>query len=275
MNDGTITVDQFLDLNEQVGGYDNNANFTPTRSAADLDVVERTYQSGLTLGANGALGTIPIFDTSGLYDEDALYHYQWFHFAVRERLEQAFGDTSNHVMWRGGAPLSALSGGETPEERAVAGAVAAQSWDTFVAWMDSYTADTSSATQRDKVIANKPAMATDGCFTLSLDPTFIEEPQTRNHEPDTRCNAIWASWSAPRLEAGGPLAANVLKCEVMPLDREDYEVAFTDDQWQRMHGVFPNGACDWSVHGTNQTNVVAYPSFGPSPVHLVFDITSQ
>ena len=230
LNDRTITVDKFLDLNENVGGYDNDANFTPTRSAAEAGVVERTYQSGLTLGANGGLGAIPIFDTSGLYDEDALYHYQWFHFAVRERLAQAFGDASNHVMWRGGAPLAASSGDRTPEQRAVRAAVAAQSWETFIAWMEAYTTDTSSLTRREKVIANQPAMATDGCFTLSLDPEFIEEPQTLSSEPRTKCNEIWPSWSAPRLGAGGPLTGNVLKCTLVPLDREDYRVAFTDDQ---------------------------------------------
>ena len=275
LNDGTIAVNKFLDLNERIGGYDNDANFTHARSVADLGVVERTYQSGLTLGANGGLGAIPIFDTTGLYDEDSIYHYQWFHFAVRERLKQAFGDASNHVMWRGGAPIAAQPGDVLPESRAVAAAVAVQSWETFIAWMEAYTADASSGTRREKVIANRPAMATDGCFTLSLDPEFIEEPQTLDSEPSTACNELWPSWSAPRLEAEGPLTANVLKCRLVPLDREDYGVAFTDDQWSRMQGIFPNGVCDWSAQGVNQTAVVAYPSFGPSSENLIFDITSQ
>ena len=162
-----------------------------------------------------------------------------------------------------------------PEARAVAAAVAAQSWETFIAWMEAYTADTLSGTRREKVIANRPAMATDGCFTLSLDPEFIEERQTLDSAPSTACNTLWPSWSAPRLEAGGPLTGNVLKCRLVPPDREDYGVAFTDDQWTRMRGIFPHGVCDWSAQGVNQTDVVAYPSFGPSPVNLIFDITSQ
>ena len=30
-----------------------------------------------------------MFDTTSIYDEDNFYHYQWFHFAVRERMLQA------------------------------------------------------------------------------------------------------------------------------------------------------------------------------------------
>ena len=273
LNDGTITVEQFLDLNENIGGYDHDSNFIEDRSSADLDALQRTYQSGLTLGASGALGNIPIFDISGLYDEDQIYHYQWFHFAVRERLKKAFRDTSNHVMWRGGASIYAFFGFGTPEELAVSQAVATQSWATFIEWMEAYIADKSSAPRWKKVVRNKPAMAVDGCFTYSLDPQFIEEPQTLSSEPDTVCNELWPSWSAPRLEAGGPLSGNVLKCELKPLKRKNYKVSFTDDEWARLRLIFPDGVCDWSDKGISQTAVETYPSFGPSPVNLVFDIT--
>jgi len=274
LNDGIITVQQFLDLNEKIGGYDHDSNFTAARSSADLGAVRRTYQSGLTLGASGGLGSIPIFDTSGLYDEDFIYHYQWFHFAVRERLKEAFGDASNHVMWRGGLSIWAWLGFPQPYEFPVAAAVATQSWATFIEWMEAYTADSSSTTQWEKVVSNKPAMATDGCFTKSLEPQFIEEPQTVSSEPDTDCNELWPSWSAPRLEAGGPLSGNVLKCELESLDRKAYAVSFSDEEWALLQAIFPNGVCEWSLPGVNQTDVVTYPSFGPSQENLVFDVTA-
>jgi hypothetical protein len=273
LNDGTITVEQFLDLNENIGGYDHDSNFIEARSSADLDAVQRTYRSGLTLGASGGLGTIPIFDISGLYDEDQIYHYQWFHFAVRERLKEAFGDTSNHVMWRGGVSIYAYFGLGTPEELAVNQAVTSQSWDTFIEWMDAYMADKSSAPRWLKVIRNKPLMATDGCFTKSLNPQFIKELQTLSSEPDTACNSIWPSWSAPRIEAGGPVSGNVLKCELKPLNEKDYAVSFTDDEWARLQAIFPSGACDWSQQGIGQMAVETFPSFGPSSANLVYDIT--
>ena len=105
LNNGAISIAQFLDLNERVGGYDQDANFVTARSVGNTSAIRRAYKSGVTLGGGGGLAEIPVFDTSGLFDEDQLYHYQWFHFAVRERMKNENGATPNHVMWRGGLPI--------------------------------------------------------------------------------------------------------------------------------------------------------------------------
>ena len=66
----------------------------------DAGAIKRTYQSGLMLGANGGLTSIPIFDNA-TSNETGGYHYGWFHFALRERLRRATGGKSdNMVMWR-------------------------------------------------------------------------------------------------------------------------------------------------------------------------------
>ena len=88
LNAGVITPTQFLDLNEGVGGYDQDANFVATRSLGDPGAMDRAQKSGLQLGGNGGLASIPVFDVTGLYNEDTAYHYQWFHFALRERMAQ-------------------------------------------------------------------------------------------------------------------------------------------------------------------------------------------
>ncbi len=67
-----------------------------------------------------------MFDTSLLFDEDVIYHYQWYHFAVREPMIEANGDAANHVMWRGGPNFAELSN-PTPESAALAEAVTTQS----------------------------------------------------------------------------------------------------------------------------------------------------
>jgi hypothetical protein len=85
LRSGTITAKQFLDLNERIGGYDRDANYMPSRSVGDEGAIKRAYQAGLTLGGGGGLASIPVLD-SGAYREDGGYHYQWFHFAVRERM---------------------------------------------------------------------------------------------------------------------------------------------------------------------------------------------
>ncbi len=276
LNDGSITKEQFLVLNENVGGYDVEGNYTAARAVADPNAVRRTYQSGLSLGGGGGLASIPVFDSSNFYDEDNFYHYQYFHFAVRERMRAANGNADNHVMWRGGVTFSDLFAPSTanPARQAINAKVATDGWSAFVRWVDAYKADTGPASQRDKVLARKPAEAVDGCFTVSTSPVFKPEPQTAaTTGPAGSCNELWPTWTFPRFQAGASIAANVLKCQLKPINPADYAVSFTPAEQARLAAVFPAGVCDFSRPGVSQTGVVPNASFGPSPVNLVFDIT--
>jgi Tannase-like family of unknown function (DUF6351) len=273
LNSGAITPAQFLDMNEKIGGYDQDGNYTSGRTLGDEGAIKRAYQSGLQLGGGGGLASIPVLDYTDIYDEDQFYHYQWFHFAVRERMAKANGDTLNHVMWRGGPAITELFGQTTPIGQAVTRAARTQSWATFVQWMEAYKGDAAAITQRAKVIKNKPTNAVDGCFTKSTTPEFVAEAQTLSSQPNSQCNTLWPSWTAPRIESGGPVAADNLKCQLKPIAAGDYKVALSDPEKARLAAIFPNGVCDWSKPGVNQTPVVSYPSFGPSPANLVFDVT--
>jgi hypothetical protein len=273
LNSGAISATQFLDLNERIGGYDQDANFVRARSIGDIGAIRRAYQSGVTLGAGGGLAAIPVFDISGLFDEDQLYHYQWFHFAVRERMRKENGTVANHVMWRGGLPIGELLGGPTPEGAALARVVNEQSWAVFTRWVEAVSADRSRAPAPVKVVRNKPPEAVDGCWTKELAPRFIAERQSWSSQPDTQCNAQWPSYSFARKVAGGPLDGNVLKCRLRPLSPRDYRVSFTAAEWDRLRGVFAEGVCDWTKRGAAQTPVVEWASFGPSRKNLVFDVT--
>ncbi len=73
--------------------------------------------------------------------------------------------------------------------------------------------------------------------------------------------------------AGGPLTSDIMKCQLKPVDMGDYTVPFTGDEMGRLLRVFADGVCDWSKPGVNQTPSVTWPSFGPSPDNLVFDVT--
>jgi hypothetical protein len=253
LNAGVITARQFLDLNEGVGGYDADANYVAARSVGDAGAIRRAYQSGLEISGGGGLASIPVFDLSGIYNDDGGYHYQWFHFALRERMHQANGDTRNHVMWRGS---------QVPFDKA---------WATFVAWVEATRADTSAATPRERAIGDRPAAAVDGCWTSASD--FVAEPQTFSREPTTACNAHFPAFGFPRLVAGGPLAADVLKCQLKPPDPRDYKARLTSVEWARLRRIFPSGVCDWKRPGVAQTAVVAWASFGPAAENLVFDVT--
>ena len=277
LNDGTISIDQFLDLNEKIGGYDRDGNYIAGRTSGSEAAIKRAYQSGLQLGGGGGLASIPVFDLSNFYDEDNFYHYQWFHFAARERMRQANGDTRNHVMWRGGVSFADLFGIATPgrAERAAVNAKAqADAWPLFIRWVAGYKGAAGAGTQRDKVIASKPAEAVDGCFSLSTAPQFIAETQSAaTSGASGTCNAIWPTWTYPRAQAGASIAADKLKCELKPVAAGDYKVSFDAARLARLQAIFPTGTCDWSKAGLGQVAVVPYPSVGPSPVNRVVDIT--
>ncbi|TMI42393.1 MAG: hypothetical protein E6H41_04285, partial [Betaproteobacteria bacterium] len=104
LNAGSITPKQFLDLNEGIGGYDQDANYVASRSIGNRGAIRRAYQSGLQFVGSGGLASIPLVDITGIYNDDSGYHYQWIHFATRERMAEANGDAQNHVMWRGNVP---------------------------------------------------------------------------------------------------------------------------------------------------------------------------
>jgi hypothetical protein len=247
--DGVISVDEFLDLNERIGGYDQDANYIAERSVGDAGAIERAYRSGLQLVGGGGLASIPVFDITGIYNDDGGYHYQWFHFALRERMFEANGGTENHVMWRGNP---------VPFDRA---------WGVFVDWVSAHTADEAPGSARERVIRNRPPEAVDGCWRDAA--TFVAEPQSLDHEPTTECNRLFPSWTFARHVAGGPIAADVLKCALAPPTREMYPVPFTEAQWRRLQAVFATGVCDWSVPGLGQVGVTVDGSFGPSPVNRV------
>ena len=251
LNDRVITVDQFLELNEGIGGVDHDSNYQRARTEGDRIAIKRAYEAGLTLGANGGLKSIPIFDNAQTREE-AGYHYGWFHFAVRDRIRQANGGSSdNFVMWRSND------------------AAAAQRF--FDAWMTSYKADESNDSQRAKVLRAKPAAFAEGCYDKATPPAFIAENLVFSAKPISKCSELYPVYSNPRHEAGGPLAANILKCQLKPVAASDYQVTFTAEQTARLKALFPAGVCDWSQSGVEQTPVVTWASFGPSPVNRIAD----
>ena len=237
LKSGAITAQQFLDLNERIGGFDQDANFVAARSVGDAGAIKRAYQAGLTLGGGGGLASIPVFD-DGAYNDERGYHYQWFHFAVRERIAKQNGGAGNHLLWRG--PVQA--------EKA---------WSVFIDWV---------ATKR------RPIGAVDGCWLPGEDgkgPTFFGERQTFSNQPDSVCNKAFPSSGFTRLVAGGPLDGNVLKCQLKPIDAKDYPASFTAADRQRLRAIFAGGVCNWTKPGVNQTRVVTWASVGPAPEHLL------
>jgi hypothetical protein len=120
--------------------------------------------------------------------------------------------------------------------------------DTMAQWLDAIDKDTSTDPPAIKVRRAKPRRAVDACW--DKDATRIDEPFVYGNTA-SQCDKIFPVHSTPRMVAGGPLAADVLKCQLTPVARADYKVAFTDAEWQELLRLFPDGVCDYSKPGTN------------------------
>jgi hypothetical protein len=227
---------------------DHDSNYVRRRTTGDATAIRRAYQAGLTLGGSGGLASIPIVDNA-TSNEAGGYHYGWFHFALRERLRQANGSADNMVMWR------TVSGSDAET--------------LFASWMEAYTSDRSADPQRVKVIRARPKTGVEGCYDGATPPVFIAEPLVFSSKPVSKCTALHPVYSNVRHEAGGPLAANVLKCQLKPVDPRDYPRSMSAAERTRLKAIFPEGVCDWSRPGVHQVPVTPWASLGPSPKNLL------
>jgi hypothetical protein len=260
---GAITPEEFVTLNEKIGGVDADSNRTAARSTADLHALEIAYRAGIVSSGKN-LGKLPILDSRG-YDEQGI-HYIWRSFSERARIDAANGGNhGNQVMWRYGTAL-------LPATPAQVAAVTLRSFLTMDTWLTSLLASAPKATlnsvrtQAD-VIAAKPAAAVDLCY-LTGDTNFstpVTDMALCNADPRLMKHA------SPRQVAGGPLAENILKCELKPLDVADYPPAtFNAAQLARLNAAFPRGVCDWSKAGIGQQEAISPLTFtaGPGGVPL-------
>jgi len=253
-----ITPEEFVTLNEKIGGFDADWNRRAARTSADLPALDIAYLAGIvSSGAN--LGKLPIIDSRG-YDEQGI-HYIWRSFAERARIDAANdGNHGNQVMWRYGTGL-------LPATAAQAAAVTLRSFLTMDTWLSNLNLSApketlNSVRRQADVIAAKPADAVDFCF-LTGDTNFTTlVTDVAACDADPRL----AKHSSPRQVAGGPLAENILKCQLKPLNSADYApVLFSSAQWVRLQATFPGGVCDWSDKGVGQQRADSPLTFADGP----------
>jgi hypothetical protein len=253
---GAISAEEFVTLNEKVGGFDADVNRAPARSVADLEALPIAYRAGIvSSGAN--LGKLPIIDSRG-WDEQGI-HYIWRSFSERARIDTSNGDHGNQVMWRYGTGL-------LPATAAQVAAVTTQSFLTMDVWLSNLLT-TPKATLNDvrthaQVVAGKPATAVDLCY-LTGDTNFT----TPVYDMATcDADARLQKHASPRQVAGGSIEEDILKCQLKALDPADYSPAtFTPAQWTRLSAAFPGGVCDWSRPGVDQQAAISPLTFAAGP----------
>jgi hypothetical protein len=248
MLSGAISAEEFVTLNEVVGGIDKDANFEAARTVADREALEIAYRAGIVMSGRQYAKTAVIdlrgWDDAGISPPLIPIHYQWRTFSIRERLDREFGDHDNQVIWR-------FSTGLLPPATGPGSELPAEAFLTMDQWLTGLKADTGERPIEQKVRRSKPAGAVDFCIV----PVSADAPGGRQTDL-TKCEAAVARYkvfSSPRQIAGGPLAENILKCQLKPLNPVDYApITFTSAQWTRLHAVFTGGVCDWSERGVGQ-----------------------
>jgi Tannase-like family of unknown function (DUF6351) len=119
-------------------------------------------------------------------------------------------------------------------------------------WLDNIAKDTSRSSQKLKVARNKPAELIDACWTPEGEK--ISEPQT--YDGAGRCNKLYPLHGDPRIAAGSPITDDILKCVLKPVVSTDYARNFTPEQFTRLKTIFPQGVCDYSRRGVEQSVVL-------------------
>ena len=93
----------------------------------------------------------------------------------------------------------------------------------FDGWVAAYKNDTSSDAADRQGDQAQGRSGIDGCYDKATPPTFIAEQLTFTTTPATKCSALYPVYANPRFQAGGPLSADVLKCQLKPVDAKDYK----------------------------------------------------
>lgn len=239
LRSGVITAEQFLDLNERVGGFDADANLVPARTVADPQALRTAYRTGRLTSGGGGLADVPIIDYRAYYDDQSYgdIHVRYHTFSMRARLEKANGTSANQVSLLENAQYGLFSTASPLLQHAV---------DSLDRWLTALSADDSSRPRIDKIVDARPSTLVEGCRRPE---GFIAQPLNRN--PSSRCEQLFPSASFPREVAGAGVAADVVKCRLHTPVRSDYS-SFTDAQWNRLLAIFPTGVCDYTKPGIAQ-----------------------
>jgi hypothetical protein len=242
---GTVSPQQFADINSNIGGGDLDLNITPQRTEADPIALERLYRTGAIDEANN-LDKVAIIDLRG--PDPGAFHDVYRTCAMRARLMRDFGTAANQVLWRGQVPLI---GDPSYADDAVF---------AMDKWLSKVDADKRSGVPLPrKIIEDKPGSVTNRCTDGA-----------GTDVPESVCDQTVQAYGTPRLGAGEPMTDDVMKCQLKPLSRSDYPVTFTSTQWGELQQAFPNGVCDYAKPGVDQHGAISWLTYQDAKGNVIY-----
>jgi hypothetical protein len=253
LDSGAITPAQFAMLNADIGGMDFTGAEVPQRTEASLHALRAVYADDLVNSGSLGLRTTPVIDQR--IDLDFLgfpndIHTTDWSFIIRARMLAANGTDGNQVI---------IENAPTPAEIAAANTYELAQMD---AWLTNIENDHSHRSAQQKVLDDKPAGLSDGCFLSATDVVH----QTLTDPGTGQCGAAFPVGSNPRMVAGEGLSMPALKCSLQPLDFRDYPVTFTAAEKQELRQAFPTGVCDYGRPGAgSRPPIASWLSYGDDP----------
>jgi hypothetical protein len=267
LNDGVITFDQFLDINRRIGGHNIDGAITPNRQVGNPQALQAAYETGRMNLMTGGMPMVPYLnirtyteaDWNSRGDANVDVHDTFHSLIIEARANKYLGPNNSVVNLYAASGIMNGAGPGTPQT--TMNLYAAQKMDE---WLTALMLDTSSRPAAVKLAAAKPADLVDSCWTAGGRPWF-ENAMTRGAVERVtdfaRCNEIFESYTNARVAAGGPIATDVLKCQLKPVSAADYRVAPTAAQLEALRQVFPEGVCDWSKPSVGMTAMVPWTYF--------------
>jgi hypothetical protein len=243
-NEGQISADQFLELNEKAGGFDADANIVSTRTVADPQALRAAYQMGRVNSGAGGMAYTPIVDFRPYVDPTGNIHDSFRSFVTRARLIAANGNADNQVLIT--YPMATTGAALTVDPARMV-----EMMQLLDKWVDNISKDSSSDPQAVKVRRDRPKELSDSCYTA--DGQKISEPRT--FDGPGQCNKLYPPHTDPRMVAGAPLTDNILKCTLKHMDPKDYKQPLSAEQMAKLKAIFPQGVCDYSQPGVEQASI--------------------
>jgi len=262
--DKHISINTFLSLNSQVGGWKPANEMQPVKfwlyaspSSSLLDISPWSHQN-MNLSPDGGLTparrttgsinamkaayysgnifigkiNIPILDVRHYNDPDIDMHHSFASFEARLRMQQKQGHADNQIIWMSKKPH---------EVRPMA-----------IAAMDRWLAQIKQ-NQQKTVAENKPSDIQDACFS-SNEKLLWKGPRVWdgkwNNKETGQCLRLYPNFMSSRHVAGAPSNGSLFKCHVQSIEqaieRGVYGGIDMKPHLKRLKKIFPEGVCDFS-----------------------------
>lgn len=255
---GLISKDDFFWMNEVIGGWVHPGEMAtvslpydienqrrgepgqPNRTEGDIGAMQKAYLSGHMFTGHVEL---PMIDVRFYKDHILDMHHFLQSFSARERIERVHGHSDHQVIWVGDNDSSQLLHMEA------------------VLAMDDWLTNMHDNAQLSMVEA-RPDYIVDSCWNVEGELIAAGEDVwaagagiSGNGDGAGPCREAFPVYENSRTLAGAPIAGDTFKCQLMSVEeavaRGLYPTegpnAFTDEDIARLHEIFPDGVCDYTL----------------------------